>query len=245
MKVNANPSALGTAPADNTQVKLAKSGSETALSNTLSTLEPDVYHGSSGNEEPATYERPFNIGESVKQIETVEETMDRIFEASSELYLEGAMYNAAESMTAEYDNFMSDLSKSNPDLAAKDWGFSVDANGEIAVSGQLSDEEAELLTAKLNSNEDLVRYANEIKDNFLKFTALERGPEGQGTSKYWGKYDVTNENFGDIINMRELVEQGRYRDSGNVITGNQLNSYNFVENMGEQLKSNAQVTYAA
>ncbi|WP_440056158.1 hypothetical protein ACSLBF_08405 [Pseudoalteromonas sp. T1lg65] len=245
MKVNTNQVVLGASPADNSPAQITKSGSEAALSKTLSTLEPDVYHGTSTKEPPVTYERPFNIGESVQQVETVEQTMDRVFEASSELYMGGNMFRAADAMTAEYDNFMSELSKTNPELAAKNWGFSVDPDGKIAVSGQLSEKEAQLLTDKLNGNEELVQYANDVKESFLKYTALERGPEGNGTSKYWGKYDVNNDNFGDVINMRAVIELGRNQDPENIKTGDHLHTYNFVEGMAAQLQSNAEVKYSA
>ncbi|MCF2859840.1 hypothetical protein L1286_20360 [Pseudoalteromonas sp. SMS1] len=244
MKVNSHVAAVEVAPPNNTLVSLKNTARKEAHHKAPSTLESDVYYGAGPNEAPSTYERPFYIGESIEQIETIEQTMDRLFEASSELYLNGDMFNAADAMAAEYASFMSGLSKSHPQLAEKEWGFSVDANSEITVTGSLNEQERKWLTEQLNDNEILVNTANAVKDNFLKYTALERGPNGEGSSKYWGKYDVTNENFSDIINMRLLIEQGQEIGPKTVQIGHTLTPFNFVQSMGEQLKNNAHVTYA-
>ncbi len=166
-----------------------------------------------------------------------------MLEASRELYMQGKMFKAADRMAAEYDDVLSELKQSQPDLADKNWSFSVDANGQLAVSGQLNQQETEFLSTLLNRNEKLVKYANEVKDNFLQYTAQERSAEAKGSGQYWGQYDITKNNFADMIDFRSLLADSRNADPLNKVMGTQLRADKFVDQMSDQLKHKAEVKY--
>ncbi|WP_125779513.1 hypothetical protein [Pseudoalteromonas rubra] len=207
------------------------------------TLAPDVYHRSGEQDQTPTYSKPVVIGEGRTIVETAEETIKRTLDAESQLYLGGDMFHAADKMAEHYDEFMGMLEQTDPQLVKKNWGFSVDDQGLLTVSGNLTQDEIATLEEKLNSNESLVNYANEVKEAFLKYTDMERGP-GLPTSKGWGKYDVNNQNFADIINMRSLMEE-RGGSRGQMPNfGEKLSLLDFVDNVAEQLKSKAEVAFA-
>ncbi|MDK1313325.1 hypothetical protein [Pseudoalteromonas ardens] len=207
-----------------------------------STLETDIYHRSGEQDQTLTYSRPMVIGEGRTIVETAEETIKRTLDAESQLYLGGDMFHAADKMAEHYDEVMGMLEQTDPQLAKKNWGFSVDEQGLLKVSGNLSEDEIATLEEKLNSNDALVKYANEVKDAFLKYTEMERGP-GIPSSKGWGKYDVSNENFADIIDMKSLMEERGGKRGQMLNFGEKLSLLDFVDNMGEQLKSKAEVAF--
>lgn len=243
MKVTAHQNPATLLLTDKFPLKHAKNGDERAPDTIQNTLAADHYLGAISNSTTATYTRPLHISEPVKQFETVEKSLQRMLEASSELYMQGKMFKAADKMAAEYDAVIAELKQSHPALADKNWGFSVDADGQIAVSGQLNQQDTELLTAMLNRNEKLVKYANEVKDNFLNYTAQERGSDGEGSSQYWGKYDITNNNFSDSIDFRSLIVNSRHSDPLNTVMGTQLQVDTFVSHISEQLQNKAEVKY--
>ncbi|MCF2908420.1 hypothetical protein L1285_08800 [Pseudoalteromonas sp. DL2-H2.2] len=205
-------------------------------------LAPDVYHRSGEQDQTPTYSRPVVIGEGRTVVETAEETIHRILDAESQLYLGGDMFHAADKMAEHYDDFMGMLELTDPQLANKNWRFSVDEQGLMKVSGDLSEDEITTLETKLNNNQELVKYANEVKEAFLKYTEMERGP-GIPSSKGWGKYDVSNENFADIIDMKTLMEERGGKRGQMPNFGEKISLFDFVENMGEQLKSKAEVAF--
>ncbi|WP_046003634.1 hypothetical protein [Pseudoalteromonas rubra] len=207
------------------------------------TLAPDVYHRSGEQDQTPTYNRPIVIGEGRVIVETAEETIKRTLDAESQLYLGGDMFHAADKMAEHYDEFMGMLEQTDPQLAKKNWGFSVDEQGLLKVSGDLSEDEIATLEEKLNSNDALVKYANEVKEAFLKYTDMERGP-GIPSSKGWCKYDVSNENFADIIDMKSLMEERGGKRGQMPNFGEKLSLLDFVDNMGEQLKSKAVVAFS-
>lgn len=182
------------------------------------------------------------IGEGRTIAETAEETIKRTLDAESQLYLGGDMFHAADKMAEHYDEVMGMLEQTGPQLVKKNWGFSADEQGLLKVSGNLSEDEIATLEEKLNSNDALVKYANEVKDAFLKYTKMERGP-GIPSSEGWGKYDVSNENFADIIDMKSLMEERGGKRGLMPNFGEKLSLLDFVDNMGEQLKSKAEVAF--
>ncbi|MCF2908421.1 hypothetical protein L1285_08805 [Pseudoalteromonas sp. DL2-H2.2] len=206
------------------------------------TLAPDVYHRSGEQDQTPTYSRPVVIGEGQVLLETAEETLKRVGEAHSQLYAGSDMFHAANKMVEHYDDFMGMLELTDPMLAEKNWRFSVDEQGLMKVSGDLSEDEITTLETKLNNNQELVKYANEVKEAFLKYTEMERGPSG--TSSYWGKYDVNEENFADIIDMKSLMEERVESKAYKVTAGINLSVLDFVDNVAEQLKSKAEVAFA-
>lgn len=110
-----------------------------------------------------------------------------------------------------FGEFMQQLATAHPELANnKTWGFSVAADGSLAVNraqGQrldLTEPQQLQLTALLNSNDDLVTLASNFSTIMLDALEQERGPDQEGY--HWGEYDVTAENFTQVVNFKKIVE---------------------------------------
>lgn len=110
-----------------------------------------------------------------------------------------------------FGEFMQQLATKHPELANnKSWGFSVAADGSLAVNraqGQrldLTEAQQLQLTALLNSNDDLVTLASNFSTTMLDALEQERGPDQEGY--HWGEYDVTAENFTKVVNFKKIVE---------------------------------------
>jgi hypothetical protein len=109
-----------------------------------------------------------------------------------------------------YDVALSSLS---PELKAKDWSFSV-SDGELVFArgqDQLSDEDLAALREALH-DAGVESAANAVADVVVE--AIE-------TDRYWmyrhlgsgiGSYDVSKQNFGDVVNLRMYLED--YREGG-------------------------------
>nr|WP_298728723.1 hypothetical protein [uncultured Steroidobacter sp.] len=98
-----------------------------------------------------------------------------------------------------YDTATADLS---PELLKKDWGFSV-SNGELIVlegSDALSD--GELATLKLALTE-LTPAANAVAETTTRMIVLDRGT--YGFSNRIGRFDVSTENFADVVDLRKYL----------------------------------------
>ncbi|MCE2596814.1 hypothetical protein K6Y31_18730 [Motilimonas cestriensis] len=217
----------------------------TSLSqDTLHTLTTDTYYKGKEQEPDPVYSRPMVITESKYTVAEMEERQRMRDIALGQLYLGGDMFHAADQMTNHYDEFMSKIEAENPKLADKNWGFSVNAEGAIEVTGKLADTEKRYLENILNEDTSFVWLAQGIKEDFLKYTEMERGGP-DGTSQYWGKYDVNEDNFGDIIDMRELIEVSRETNEATTLFGRNLNVFRFVGNFGSQLGINADVKHAS
>jgi hypothetical protein len=135
-----------------------------------------------------------------------------------------------------YQDFMLELRTNSPSLAQKDWGFSVDENDKLVVSGDITEDERIYLEDKLNENEDLVRLAKEVPDILIKGMEYDRGNDGKG--QYWGKYDVTVENFKDIIDVKELLDASYFTKKYPHFNPD------YQDNLGAQLAWRAEVKYA-
>lgn len=243
MKVTAQQNPATLLLADKLPLKHAKNADAPGQDTIHNTFATDNYHGAISNNSTVTYPRPLQMSEPSKQLDTVEKSIQSMLEASRELYMQGKMFKAADRMAAEYDDVLSEIKQSQPELADKNWGFSVDANGKLAVSGQLNQQETEFLSTLLNRNEKLVKYANEVKDNFLQYTAQERSSEAKGSGQYWGQYDITHNNFAGMIDFRSLLADSRNTDPLNKVMGTQLTADKFVDQMSDQLKHKAEVKY--
>lgn len=103
------------------------------------------------------------------------------------------------------------LAKLPPELAAKDWGFSIKNEALVIVAGDdpLSDQEIATLQKALG---DLEVPAGKLASDVVRYLELDRGTDG--VSKRLGRFDVSEENFDQIVDMRELllshVEGGKY-----------------------------------
>lgn len=94
------------------------------------------------------------------------------------------------------------IAKLSPELAAKDWGFSIRNEHLVIVAGDdpLSTEEMATLKEALG---DLEVPAKTLAANVIRYLELDRGTDG--LSKRIGRFDVTQQNFDQIIDMRELL----------------------------------------
>lgn len=214
--------------------------SETSVSEDA--LKNDTFSQTAKHVTPPVYERPITIGVSKEVEQTIKSASVMTGEAIAELYLGGSMFKSADSMSKEYDKTLSDIATERPELTENEWGFSVNEQGELKVTGNISAEDITYLEGKLNSNKSLVNLANEVKANFLQYTQMERDDNG-GTSKLWGKYDVTSENFADIIDFKALMDGPRETQQTTLALGRQLTGHGFIQNIADQLEQSATVKY--
>lgn len=110
---------------------------------------------------------------------------------------------ASAGLRSAYDTATADLS---PELLQKDWGFSV-SNGELVIlegSDALSD--GELATLK-HALAELTPAANTVAETVTRMIVLDRGT--YGFSNGIGRFDVSTENFADVVDLRNyLLDQG-------------------------------------
>jgi len=94
------------------------------------------------------------------------------------------------------------LAKLSPELAAKDWGFSIRNEQLIVAAGDdpLSDQEIAALTKALS---ELDGPAQKLAADVVRYLELDRGTDG--VSKRLGRFDVSQKNFDEVIDMRELL----------------------------------------
>ena len=99
---------------------------------------------------------------------------DRFAKVSKTLYF-GELPSLFRDMQSHYQDFMSELEKSDPQLAQQEWGFSVEQSGQLVVNGSISDEDKTYLVEKLNENIELVQLAKQVPDVLMKGMAYDRG----------------------------------------------------------------------
>ncbi|MBD1583248.1 hypothetical protein [Pseudoalteromonas sp. S16_S37] len=166
---------------------------------------------------------------------------ERFAKVSQTLYF-GELPSLFRDMQSHYQDFMSELQKSDPELAKLEWGFSVDEGGQLVVSGPISDENKAFLEEKLNENTELVQLAKQIPDVMMKGLAYDRGADGKANA--WGKYDVNTENLKDILDFREVLDSTyTEQDDISYFKGN-FNTFEFAENVASQLKRKAEVKFS-
>ncbi|WP_299269674.1 hypothetical protein [uncultured Psychrosphaera sp.] len=141
-----------------------------------------------------------------------------------------------------YQAFMNELETTSPSLAQKDWGFSVDENDKLVVSGDITEYERIYLEDKLNQNEELVRLTKEVPDILIKGMEYDRGNDGKG--QYWGQYDVTQENFKDIIDVKELLDKSYTTKEMGFFAANNVDLIKYQDNLRGQLQLRADPKYA-
>ncbi|MCF2906963.1 hypothetical protein L1285_01220 [Pseudoalteromonas sp. DL2-H2.2] len=161
--------------------------------------------------------------------------------STSKLYLHETPA-AANRIAEEYEKVSADLYAQNPRLRHKSWGFSVDDTGKLVATGHLSQADKQLVEEALNSNDELVSAAKDFKANFLEGLEIERG--SSGTSQYWGKYDVNEGNFAEIIDFKEMIEQGSNNEIEREKRGYLLNKWEWTINIADQLQARAEPAFA-
>lgn len=120
-----------------------------------------------------------------------------------------ALATASADLRVAYDDALSQLP---PSLVAKNWGFSVDHRGSVVVlegSSKLSKSEKDLIEKTL-TQAYVGMCAEEIANIVVKMLELDRMPAGDSSSM--GKFDVTRNNFQDIVDLRAYLEVQRPRE---------------------------------
>ncbi|ROU00687.1 hypothetical protein EB809_06100 [Marinobacter sp. R17] len=165
-----------------------------------------VYHGLESSSLPDAGGVVTNVYEA--STETNEEANARL--SGVVRLLSKDLGNASANLKYSYDAALESLS---PDLAEKDWGFSI-SGGELTVtagSDALSEQETDSIREALLSAG--VEYgAGRVSSTVIEAVQLDRGPAG--VSNGIGRYDVSEENFGDVVDLRQYLQShapgGRY-----------------------------------
>ncbi|MCG7535593.1 hypothetical protein [Pseudoalteromonas sp. OOF1S-7] len=166
---------------------------------------------------------------------------ERFVKVSQTLYF-GELPSLFRDMQSHYQSFMGELSQSAPELTQENWGFSIDEHGQFVVSGSISDEQKNYLSDKLNSNEEMLKLAQQVPGVLMKGLAYDRGADGKANA--WGKYDVNNENLKDILDFRAVLDDS-YSARGDIAQfKNNFDVLKFVESVAGQLRSNAEVKFS-
>lgn len=164
------------------------------------------------------------------------ELIERVANSTSKLYLHDTPA-AAEEIANEYDNVMAQITKQHPELQESNWGFSINSLGKLVTTGNLSEQQRQAVEETLNSNDELVRAAQNFKTSFLEGLEAERGQSG--ASQYWGKYNVNDENFSQVIDFKEMITQSLNDNKNRESTGYMINKAQWTLNISEQLRTNA------
>lgn len=162
--------------------------------------------------------------------------IERVANSTSKLYLHDTPA-AADRVAEEYEKVSAGLYEQHPQLKNKSWGFSVDDTGKLVATGHLSQADKKLVEGVLNSNDKLVSAAQDFKANFLEGLEIERG--SSGTSQYWGKYDVNEDNFAELIDFKEMITQSSNNEIQREKTGYLLNKWDWTFNISDQLSARA------
>ncbi|PQJ54987.1 hypothetical protein [Psychrosphaera saromensis] len=216
------------------QVEVSKS-STSNLNDAVSrvqTLANDIYTASE-HIPSVTYDRPLTVTERDPAANLLLDKMAQTIDSGGELPTKLA------SVKPKYEKMMGEIAVEQPSLANKYWGFSVDENDKLVVSGDITEDERIYLEDKLNSNDDIVRLTKDIPEIFMKGQEYDRGYYENEQGKYWGKYDVTQENFKDIVDIKALLESG----NGPMAQGtwNDFDGFAYMNELRTQLARNADI----
>ncbi|MCF7517706.1 hypothetical protein [Pseudoalteromonas sp. L21] len=234
MKINPSAMLFGLKQSkNNQQVKLATPvDTELRLNDELSKLATDTFQKSATSETEPTYTKPLTMSASkIDLSKTIDEAMREKAIALGELYLPGgSVPQAVEKMLSPYDRLMSDISQQQPALADKDWGIAINQSGKLEATGALTDNEKEFLETKLNNTEALASAINEFKSSYLKNIVFE--------NKGWGRFNVTEENFADVFDFKEMLEASRSDEGFNKTWGYKTSWLKLYDNVSAQLSMN-------
>lgn len=159
-----------------------------------------IYHG----QEP--YSAPSNGPRS--NIEVYAEVLDTDLEArqASQVFqmITWDLGKATGDLRYAYEASLKQL---HPALVAKDWGFSV-SNGQITLSegaDKLTEGERQAIRQAFSDN-GIESFSRSVADTMITAIEYERNGGRNDVSNSIGQYDVTQKNFGDIVDLREYLE---------------------------------------
>lgn len=113
--------------------------------------------------------------------------------------------NLTANLYEAFSDFQNKLSKDHPDLPQSGWGFSINADNELIIkSNSLDEKTINQLQTLLNRDDKIKSISSAIADTLVLGLDAIRGKD-QWSMKI-GRYDLTRENFADIIDFRKVVE---------------------------------------
>lgn len=131
---------------------------------------------------------------------------DTSYVARSSDYLRAsaAFQSSNSALKFAFADFKGVLQKSHPDLAGKDFGFTLDQNGKLKVldsSGSLSDEEITRLSALLNAAQSLKQASSQFREASITLVKLDsREAHNLGRS-----YILNKGNFASTIDLAAIA----------------------------------------
>lgn len=199
------------------------------------TLAKDVYHkGEHIPQDKSTYDNPLSISTRKSTVSAAEVTV----KAYETLYF-GELPDKLGQVRSELDGILQQLEQDNPELAQKDWGFSVSPDNKLVVTGNVTQSEQKYLETTLNSNKQLVKLSSEIPEILSR--GLENDRSYNGKSKYLGKYDVNQQNFQNIVDVKQLVDSTRGANAE--FFDNGVDAFAYQRELTAQLAANAEVKF--
>jgi len=114
--------------------------------------------------------------------------------------------SAKKTLTTSFEAFQTTLSTTDPDLAGKKYGFTVEADGKLKVlnsAGQLSRSDIQRLTDLLNESTDLKTAAGAFRDASIDMVDADSPWSGS----YLGRYNLTKENFANTIDLAPMLKR--------------------------------------
>ena len=155
-----------------------------------------IYHGGVrvSNEDLPTYD---NTGMELWMFDHV--AWEKADDEMRQLWWGGGFSAPLGEMRYGYEDALAKLS---PELAAKDWGFSIRNENLVIVPGDDPLSTQEIATLK-KALADLEMPAKTLAANVIRYLELDRGTDG--VSEGLGRFDVSQKNFDQVIDMRELL----------------------------------------
>lgn len=153
----------------------------------------------------------------------------------------GNYFQLEQQMKPLYADFKREVDDLHPELAKKDYGISVNEDGALMIvnnRNNLSEQEEQDLNDVLNNFSGataLTAMANDFAESVIKTIELDRRPDGTGITM--GKFDVSKENFHDIIDLVPRIKENEW--------GNSFNAFDIVDrqivNKAELINNHHQV----
>ncbi len=196
------------------------------------TLAEDVYHkGEHVPKDSNTYNKPLNIA--------VEYTQTPELEAKTVETLYNKLPSNLSLIRPEFKKLQSEIENKIPALQDKRWSYTVDGSGKLIATGKLNDQERDVIESALNKDQGFVALNQSIPDLLSEGVQLDR--TFYGRSRNWGKYEVTKENFKDIIDMKSLLQSTETQNSDKSF--NKVDFFSYTQNLAGQLARKAEVKY--
>jgi hypothetical protein len=113
-------------------------------------------------------------------------------------------------MQGAWKDFRQSLTHIVPDLAGKDFGFTVDKNGSLMVtenSDRLDPSQKEQLSRLMNQSSSLKNSADRYAQKLIEYTAA-------GGSFDYGRYHLDMENFNKSIDIGLMIDHYKSAENG-------------------------------